>query len=262
MLLPNKIFIAATNQHVGKTTVTLGLIDLLQKNGIDVGFCKPVGQEYVEVSTGKVDKDIALFSSYFETELISKYNSPVILGPGVVNAYIDRPQAFDFESVIMNAAHYLEYKHDYVVYEGTGHTGVGNVVGLSNAKVAQMLGAPVVLVAEAGIGSTLDQLIIHINHFQQFEVPIMGVILNKTLDEKREKVMYYVGKMLRSWGIPFLGALPHSKDLCLPKGQEKIKAYQEDKIKIITQNFSKYIHLPNFKNPLLSYSLARSSKIA
>jgi hypothetical protein len=39
------IFVAATRQHVGKTTVSLALMSGLQKRFNKVGFLKPVGQQ-------------------------------------------------------------------------------------------------------------------------------------------------------------------------------------------------------------------------
>jgi hypothetical protein len=40
----------------------------------------------------------------------------------------------------------------------TGHVGVGSIVGLSNARVAQELGLGMVLVANGGLGSAFDEL--------------------------------------------------------------------------------------------------------
>ncbi|MCB1110841.1 MAG: AAA family ATPase, partial [Chlamydiia bacterium] len=55
-------FIAATGQHVGKTTTCLGLVSGLMKKYKNVGFIKPIGQEHVEIETGvHVDKDVVLF---------------------------------------------------------------------------------------------------------------------------------------------------------------------------------------------------------
>ena len=39
-----------------------------------------------------------------------------------------------------------------MLIEGTGHAGVGAVIGLSNARVAEMLEAPVVIVSEGAAG--------------------------------------------------------------------------------------------------------------
>lgn len=43
--LQRPIFVAATKQHVGKTTVSLALMSGLQKRFEKVGFLKPVGQQ-------------------------------------------------------------------------------------------------------------------------------------------------------------------------------------------------------------------------
>ena len=40
------IFVAATGQNVGKTTVCLGLIAALKKKFPQLGFMKPVGQQH------------------------------------------------------------------------------------------------------------------------------------------------------------------------------------------------------------------------
>ena len=52
----------------------------------------------------------------------------------------------------------LSAAHEFVVVEGTGHCGVGSVLGWNNARVAATLGVDVVLVANGGIGSTFDDL--------------------------------------------------------------------------------------------------------
>ncbi|MDI6606006.1 MAG: AAA family ATPase, partial [Candidatus Omnitrophota bacterium] len=50
-----KIFIAATKQNDGKTTVSLGLIRNFQETFKRVGFIKPIGQRYLEEEGLKVD---------------------------------------------------------------------------------------------------------------------------------------------------------------------------------------------------------------
>ena len=45
--MAKKIFIAATMQNDGKTTVSLGLIAALKKRFERIGFIKPIGQRYL-----------------------------------------------------------------------------------------------------------------------------------------------------------------------------------------------------------------------
>ncbi|WNJ16837.1 dethiobiotin synthase [Pontibacter sp. G13] len=212
-----KLYVAATSQHVGKTTTTLGLISALQLQGLNVGYCKPVGQKYVEIPGGdRVDKDAHLFSDFMGFQLVPELHSPVILGPGAVTGYLDNPEKTNYPQQIQQAACVLEGMHDVVVYEGTGHPGVGGVVDVSNADVAQMLGAGVIMVVEAGIGSTIDELLLNLALFQSRGVEVVGVIINKTRPEKMEKVQHYVGKKLEKLGIPILGTIPYASELGMP----------------------------------------------
>jgi hypothetical protein len=215
-MMRKKIYVAATSQHVGKTTSTLGLVASIQQSGVNVGYCKPVGQKFVELGNLQVDKDALLFSKVMNFKLDPALHSPVILGPGATTAFLDHPENFDYRQRIMNADQRLSRKHDVVVFEGTGHPGVGSVVGLSNADVAKLVDAEVIMVVEGGVGSTIDELNMCSALFREQGVPIMGVILNKTLPEKMDKVKHFVGKKLEQLGLPLLGVLPFDKALSNP----------------------------------------------
>ena len=45
-----RVFIAATRQNDGKTTISLGLLNRLREFYPRVGYIKPVGQRYVEIA--------------------------------------------------------------------------------------------------------------------------------------------------------------------------------------------------------------------
>ena len=211
-----KLYIAATSQHVGKTTSTLGLISRLKNMGINVGYCKPVGQKFVEVENGRVDKDAVLFAKFMNFQIDPAIHSPAILGRGTTAKYLENPDAFRFREDILKAAEELKQRHEVVIYEGTGHPGVGSVVDLSNADVAKMLGAGVIMVIEGGIGSTLDRLALSCAIFEQQNVPIVGVIVNKVRKNKLQKVEKYVGGKIKKMGLNLLGIIPYEEDLEYP----------------------------------------------
>ncbi len=214
--MADRIYIAATSQHVGKTTCTLGIYKALYKRGYNVGYCKPVGQEFVDLGDLKVDKDALLFARMMNFDLEADLHSPVIVGSGLTTAYLDNPVQFHFRERLELAADMLHKKHDFVLYEGTGHPGVGSVIDLSNADVAKIVGASLIMIVEGGIGSTIDELNANLALFREQAVPIRGVILNKVLPEKVDKVTHYVGKKLKQMGIPLLGVLPFDKSLTYP----------------------------------------------
>jgi BioD-like phosphotransacetylase family protein len=215
-MLNKKIYVAATSQHVGKTTSTLGLLHALDEKGMNVGYCKPVGQQFIDVNGSRADKDALLFSSSMAFDLLPDLHSPVILGSGATTAFLDNPKGFNYTNRVLKSSKALQQKHDVVVYEGTGHPGVGSVVNLSNAKVAELLGARLIMVVEAGVGNTIDRLDLNLSVFEQKGVQILGIIVNKCLPSKIEKVRHYVGRVLENRGINLLGVIPYEEELGLP----------------------------------------------
>jgi len=210
------LYVAATSQHVGKTTSTLGLAASFKKAGINTGYCKPVGQKHVEIKGSVVDKDAVLFADLLKLDISPEVHSPVILGKGSTSMYLDDPDAFDLESMIMNANKALLEQHEGVIYEGTGHPGVGSVADVSNAQVAKMLDAHVVMIVEGGIGSTIDKLNMSLSLFREQDVPILGVIINKVIPEKIDVVKNYVGKWLDKKELNLLGVVPYDNMLAYP----------------------------------------------
>ncbi len=212
----DRLYIAATSQHVGKTTCTLGLMAAIRGRGHRVSYCKPVGQEWVDLGDLQVDKDALLFARGMDFELKAELHSPVIIGNGVTAKYLDDPSGYQFQRAITKASRKLQATNDFVIYEGTGHPGVGSVCDVSNAQVAQLLDSPVVMIVEGGIGSTIDRLNMNLAMFRERRVPVRGIIVNKTRPAKLEKVRYYVAKYLAKTGIPLLGVLPFEKILSNP----------------------------------------------
>lgn len=210
------IYVAASSQHVGKTTSTLGLVSGFMKKGLNVGYCKPVGQQYLDLNNVIVDKDTVLFAELIHFEIDPEIHSPVILGNGATTDFLENPDQFHFYEDLQRAKDKLSQSHELVIYEGTGHPGVGSIADISNAQVAKFLDAGVVIVVPGGIGSTVDMLNMTMSLFREQGVPIVGIIINKVIPEKLEKVKYYVGKWLEKEGLSLLGVIPYDPTLGYP----------------------------------------------
>ncbi len=211
-----KIYVAATGQHVGKTTSTLGLVTNLRNMGFRTGYCKPVGQQYLTVDGKIADKDAVLFAQVVGFDIIPEIHSPVVLAQGATKQYLDDPSHFHYPELLREAAQTLESSNDIMVYEGTGHPGVGSVVNLSNADVAELLGAGIIMVVEGGIGRTIDRLHMSMALFREKKLPILGVIVNKVIPEKREEIRHYLSIKLGQMGTPLLGVVPYDRSLSFP----------------------------------------------
>lgn len=212
------VFIAATGQHVGKTTTCLGLLAGLRSRFQRVGFLKPVGQQHLIVDGNTpIDKDVILFKKCFNLPYEMKMMSPVIVARNFTREYLDgMHDSKELENEIIKAYQAIADESDCVVVEGTGHVGVGEIIDLNNAKVAKLLGTKMIIIAPGGLGSSFDTLALNIEMCRQQGIEVAGVILNRVLPDKKDTIEKYMGLALKRWNIPILGIIPYDPFLSQP----------------------------------------------
>ncbi|HIJ94984.1 MAG TPA: AAA family ATPase [Desulfuromonadales bacterium] len=212
-----KVFIGATGQHCGKTTISLSLMHLAKKKYERVGFMKPIGPKWIEFNGLYVDKDAAMFASVFGMEQDVALMSPMTLTPGTTRRFLDGEISSSMpRESIMSACAELEKKYDFLIIEGAGHGGVGSVVGMNNARIASLLGAPVLLVTGGGIGNVIDAVELNIALYQREQADVRFVIANKLDKEKRDKSLGYLQKAFADSGMQVLGAFDYLPVLADP----------------------------------------------
>lgn len=214
--MPRPLFIAATRQHVGKTTVSLAIISGLQKRFGKVGFIKPVGQQHIGVKNAcgeevRVDKDVQLMREYFTLDhMLYEDMSPVLVPRDYTKKFINGEITSAQQITrIENAYGSVSGSSDITLMEGTGHVGVGSIIDLSNANVCKIVGADCLLVANGGIGKAFDELEVNRAVLEQYGVRVRGVILNKVVPGKVDMIRDYFGRAcMKRWGVPLLGVVP------------------------------------------------------
>jgi BioD-like phosphotransacetylase family protein len=209
------LFLAATGQNRGKTTASLGLIDGFRRRGFHTGFMKPVGQRTVIDDGEPADEDSVLMKAVFGLPEPYSVMSPVHIPRGFTKAYIAGDVVEDLGERIRDA-HATFAGHDMLLVEGTGHAGVGAVIGLSNARVASMLRAPAVIVSEGGVGRPIDEIVLNASHFEAHGVPVAGAIVNKVRVDEQPGIEKTLERGLSLHGIPLLGVLPYRPILSNP----------------------------------------------
>src|SRR5437867_5196380 len=173
------LYLAATGQNRGKTTAALGLLDGFLSRGLSTGFMKPVGQRTVIEDGVPADEDAVLMKSVFALPDRLSLMSPVHIPRGFTKAYIAGHVVEDLGARIRTAYEEVTRDRQIVLIEGTGHAGVGAVIGLSNAVVAAMLGTPAIIVSEGGVGRPIDEIVLNAALFAKHGVPVAGAIVNK-----------------------------------------------------------------------------------
>jgi len=211
-----KIFIAATKQNDGKTTISLGLVCNFQKRFKKVGFIKPIGQRYLEEEGQKIDEDSILIEEVCGIKCGLKDMSPIAVEKGFTEKYIAHPDKNSIVRKIKESFRRVSKGNDLVIVEGTGHAGVGSVFDHSNATVAKLVGSKVIIISSGGIGRPIDEILLNKSLFEKEGVKVLGVIINKVLPEKFDKINRLVRKGLERKGVKVLGVLPYNPMLARP----------------------------------------------
>lgn len=200
--MARKIFIAATGQNCGKTTTCVSLLHLAQKKYRRIGFIKPLGPKPAIYRGLTVDKDTALIAQVFGLTRDLRHMSPVVVERETTRQVLDGTLAPEvFQEMILNAYRALEKKCDCIIIEGSGHPGVGSVLQLSNARIARLLEAPVLMVTGGGVGNVVDAVYLNLALFEKEGVEVHAILANKLVPEKRDSTLDYLRKAFA--GEPF-----------------------------------------------------------
>jgi BioD-like phosphotransacetylase family protein len=210
------VYLAATGQNRGKTTVSLGVLDGFGRRGLSTGFMKPVGQRTIIEDGVPADEDAVLMRSVFDLADPLDRMSPVHIPRGFTQAYIEGRVVEDLGARIRAAHASFATERDMLLIEGTGHAGVGAVIGLSNAAVAAMIGAPAVIVSEGGVGRPIDEIVLNAALFERYGVHVAGAIVNKVDLDAKPGLARTLEQGLARHGIPLLGVLPYRPILSNP----------------------------------------------
>lgn len=211
-----RVYVAATRQNDGKTTAVLGLLDAIGEHFPHIGYMKPVGQQVKLIDGHQIDKDVSLVEEVFQIGGQLHDMSPIAVPRGFTEDYIRHGGVEVLNEEILDAFDRASQGKAFMIIEGTGHAGVGSVFDLSNAAVATLLKAPVIMVTCGGIGRPIDEVMLNKAVFDSFGVDVLGVIVNKVIPEKYDKINTFVRLGFEKKGIEVLGVLPFCPVLSSP----------------------------------------------
>jgi BioD-like phosphotransacetylase family protein len=211
-----RIFVAATRMDDGKTTTSVGLFAALRERFPRMGYIKPVGQRFVDIEGAKIDEDTVLMNDTYSVRTPLLAMSPIAVEPDFTRRYLSGGIAHQLHDRVRTAFDVAAWEKDFVIIEGTGHAGVGSVFDLSNATVAKLLRAKVVIVSRGGIGRPIDEISLNMALFEKHGVEVIGAIINKVVPEKMETLKEYTTIGLAKLGLPLLGMIPLNTELYKP----------------------------------------------
>jgi BioD-like phosphotransacetylase family protein len=164
-----------------------------------------------------VDKDAALMAQVFGLENELRLMSPFVVHPDTTRRVVDGEITPDeIHHKIVHAYAELEKRCDFIIIEGSGHPGVGSVLKTSNACIARLLNAPVLMVTGGGLGNVVDKICLGLALFQKEGVERRAVLSNKIIPEKRARTLDYLRRALSDEALRVIGGVDYQPVLANP----------------------------------------------
>jgi uncharacterized protein len=215
--MAKKIFVAATGQNCGKTTISISLMHQARKKYNRVGFVKPFGPKVLLYDDFMVDMDALLMAKAFGMEEDIALMSPVALHKDFTKDYLSgKLDDLSLTDCVLKAVYELEEKYDFLIIEGAGHGGVGSVIGLNNAKVAKLIDAPVMIVTESGIGKVIDAVHLNLALYEREGADVRGIIVNKLLPSKKDVTRKFLKQAFEPMNLKVIDGFNYSPILANP----------------------------------------------
>lgn len=201
------LYITSVEPFSGKTALCLALGTEFKQRGHKLAFLKPLSTQPWRTPEGVLaDEDAVFVSEILGLDQEPGGLSPVIVTSDRLRERLSDPEDDGLIEQVTQAAQDAAAESDVLLMEGGASLREGYAMGLSNLRVAQSLGAPVlVMVRYRGEMELVDDALT-----AQFrlEDQLLGVIFNQVPSEKESFVDEYAAPFLERKGIRVLGSLP------------------------------------------------------
>ncbi|MEU6663457.1 dethiobiotin synthase [Streptomyces sp. NPDC046821] len=198
------LVVTGTGTEVGKTVTTAAVAAAALAAGRSVAVLKPSQTGVVPGERGDVDEVAHLVSGGVTTLELARYPDP--LAPATAALRAGLPPVRPHE--VAEAAEKLAAEHDLVLVEGAGGLLVRfDADGGTLADAARTLGAPVLVVAAAGLG-TLNTTALTTEALRARGLTPLGVVVGSWPKEPDLAARCNVTDLPEVSGAPLLGAIP------------------------------------------------------
>ncbi|MFD4247672.1 dethiobiotin synthase [Streptomyces sp. NPDC058525] len=199
------LVVSGTGTEIGKTVVTSAVAAAAVAAGRSVAVLKPAQTGVGPDEPGDAAEAVRLAGPAVTAVELARYPEP--LAPDTAARRAGLPTLAP--SDIAEAARRLSLDHDLVLVEGAGGLLVRfDEAGHTLADAAVLLGAPVLVVAAAGLG-TLNSTALTAEALRARGLTALGVVVGSWPSSPDLASRCNLADLPKSAGAPLLGAIPH-----------------------------------------------------
>ncbi|MEV5596148.1 dethiobiotin synthase [Streptomyces sp. NPDC052496] len=198
------LFVTGTCTEIGKTVTTAALAATALAQGRSVAVLKPAQTGVAAHEPGDTAEVVRLAGPQVTTAELARYPEP--LAPETAARRAGLPPVRPEE--IAKAATELAASHDLVLVEGAGGLLVRfDEQGATLADAARLAGAPVLVVAQAGLG-TLNAVALTALALRTYGIDSPGVVVGSWPAAPGLAARCNLDDLPRAAGAPLLGRVP------------------------------------------------------
>lgn len=203
--------VTSTKESTGKTAVALALARAATARGERVGYMKPKGTRLQSAVGKTLDEDPMLAREVLDLDAEMHELEPVVYSQTFVKEAIrGREDTTVLREQVRERFDALAADVDRMVVEGGGSLTTGGVVELTDADLAALLDATVVLVVPYEAPGDVDEVLAAANALGD---RLGGVLFNAVPDSSFDELATDVVPFLEGRGIRVFGTVPRDQEL-------------------------------------------------
>ncbi|MFD5328813.1 dethiobiotin synthase [Streptomyces sp. NPDC127092] len=207
------IVITGTGTEIGKTVVTAAVAALASAGGRSVAVLKPAQTGVGAGEAGDADEVVRLAGAAVTGAELARFPEPLAPDTAARRAGLAPVAPAD----VADAARKLAEEHDLVLVEGAGGLLVRfDEEGGTLADAARLLGAPVLVVVPAGLG-TLNSASLTAEALRARGIEQLGVVIGSWPDAPDLAARCNLTDLPKAAGAPLLGAVPEGAGALTPE---------------------------------------------
>ena len=211
--MKKSFFVAGTDTEIGKTTISLMLLDLFKQQGYATAALKPVASGADQTDQGLRNQDALQLQQAATMDLAYEQVNPFVLAepisPNFAAAKVKRE--LTVQQIVAACQPVLNSAADVVVVEGIGGWMTPINQSETMADVAKQLGLPVVLVIGIRLGC-LNHSLLTYNAIRKSGLPLAGWIANQ-IDKNMLSLEENIAYLQQQIDAPLLNIVPFFTDL-------------------------------------------------
>ena len=202
------LYVTSSETFSGKSALCIGLGKRFQRDGLKVGYMKPVNTLAESRAGGPYDADVEFAKQTFDLPEPVDTLSPVAITPQQAEAILKGEDSTDYEARLLAAWRQVCRDRDVTILDGGYSLREGYMVGLPSPYVASLLQAKAITVARYKERQAVDQIL---TAKKRLGDNLIGAVINVLPRQRMEFAQTVLKPFLEARGVTVFGCLPRER---------------------------------------------------